>query len=70
MICRVAFRVLAGDLRNMCQKAARFRMEYLFVAGVVQALFTTVFLASKLKRALSDLVLAAWMIFIALPMIE
>ena len=70
LICRVAFRVLAGDLRNMCQKAARFRMEYLFVAGVVQALFTTVFLASKPKRALSDLVLAAWMIFIALPMID
>ncbi|MEP1329746.1 hypothetical protein [Pseudophaeobacter sp.] len=45
-------------------------MEYLFVAGVVQALFTTVFLASKPKRALSDLVLAAWMIFIALPMID
>lgn len=54
----------------MCQKAARFRMEYLFVVGVVQALFTTVFLASKPKRALSDLVLAAWMIFIALPMID
>ncbi|WP_162930122.1 AraC family transcriptional regulator [Pseudophaeobacter sp. EL27] len=45
-------------------------MEYLFVVGVVQALFTTVFLASKPKRALSDLVLAAWMIFIALPMID
>lgn len=57
-------------LGNMFQRGAQFRMEYLFVVGVVQALFTTVFLATKPKRELSDLVLAAWMVFIGLPLVD
>ncbi len=44
-------------------------MEYLLFVGVVQALFTTVFLASKRPCPLSDRILAIWMVFIALPMI-
>ncbi len=44
-------------------------MEYLLLVGIVQAIFTTVFLVSKRERALSDKILAVWMVFIALPLI-
>lgn len=50
------------------QGTFQFRMEYLLFVGVVQALFTTVFLASKRSCSLSDRILAIWMVFIALPM--
>lgn len=45
-------------------------MENLLFVGIVQALFTAMFLASKRNIAPSDQVLAVWMVFIALPMVS
>ena len=44
-------------------------MEHLLVVGSVHALFTAIFLITKRARTLNDLVLAAWMLFTALPLI-
>ncbi len=44
-------------------------MENLLFVGVAQAIFTTVFLASRRSCPFSDRILAVWMVFIALPMI-
>lgn len=45
-------------------------MEALLYVGIVHATFTAVFLASQHDRTLNDKVLAAWMVFIALPLLS
>jgi AraC-like DNA-binding protein len=44
-------------------------MEHLLVVGSVHALFTALFLMTKRARNLNDVVLATWMVFMALPFI-
>lgn len=44
-------------------------MEHLLVIGSVQSLFTAIFLGTKRLRMLNDLVLAVWMVFLAMPLI-
>lgn len=45
-------------------------MDSLLWIGIVQSCFTAVFLATKSKKALSDTILAVWMVFIALPLLS
>lgn len=44
-------------------------MDHLLYIGIVHCCFTAIFLATKRDRTLHDNVLAAWMVFMALPML-
>lgn len=43
-------------------------MEHLLFIGSVQALFTALFLITKPVKAVNDIILGTWMIFLALPL--
>lgn len=45
-------------------------MEPLLYVGIVQALFTAVFLETRTNSSLNDRVLAVWMVLIALPFLS